>query len=117
MRASPNLPPGDFSSIDIYSRKRWRQVQYLANQLWVGWKREYLQTMQSRQKRKVPRNFIVDDVVLVYDEHAPRGKWPLGRAVETYPDKQGRVRQALVRTSTGDVKRPISKLCLVLGKD
>jgi len=118
MRGSPNLPPGDFSSTDMYSRKRWRQVQYLANQFWVRWKREYLQTMQSRQKWQVPqKNFSIDDVVLVYDEHAPRGKWPLGRVVETYPDKQGHVRQVLVRTSNGNVKRPISKLCLVLRKD
>jgi len=118
MRASPNLPPGDFSSTDICTCKRWRQVQYLADQFWFRWKREYLQTMQSRQKWQVPRkNFAVDDVVLVYDEHAPRGKWPLGRVVEAYPDKQGDVRQVLVRTSTGNVKRPISKLFLVLRKD
>jgi len=39
MRGSPNVPPGDFSSTDMYSRKRWRQVQYLANQFWVRWKR------------------------------------------------------------------------------
>ena len=52
----------------------------------------YLQTMQSRQKWQVQqKNFAVDDVVLVYDEHTPRGKWPLGRVVETYPDKQGHV--------------------------
>ena len=69
MRASPNLPPGDFS------RKRWRQVQYLAKQFWVRWKREYLQSMQSGQKWQVPQEkFIVDDVMLVHDEHAPRGK-------------------------------------------
>jgi len=92
MRASPNLPPGDFSSTDIYARKRWRQVQYLADRFWVRWKREYLQTMQSQQKWQVPqKNFAVDDVVLLYDEHTPRGKWPLGRVVETYPDKQGHV--------------------------
>jgi len=117
IRVSPNLPPGDFSSTDIYSRKRWWQVQYLANQFWVFWKPEYLQTMQSRHKWQVPqKNFIVNDVVLVHDEHDPRGKWPLGGVIETYPDKQGHV-QVLMRTSTGNIKRPISKLCLVLHKD
>jgi len=82
----------------------------LANQFWVRWKREYLQTMKVVRSGRCLSNFTVDDVVLVYDEHAPRGKWPLGRVVETYPDKQDHVRQVLVRTSTGNVKRPISKL-------
>ena len=42
MRASPNLPPGDFSSTDIYARKRWRQVQYLADQFWLRCARAYV---------------------------------------------------------------------------
>jgi len=60
------------------------------------------------------QNFgTVDDVVLMYDEHAPRGKWPLVRVV-IYLDRQCHVRQVFVRRSTGNVKRPTSKLCLVL---
>lgn len=30
-------PPGKFESADLYSRKRWRRVQYLANQFWLRW--------------------------------------------------------------------------------
>ena len=33
-------PPGSFEQLDLYSRKRWRQVQYLANQFWIRWRRE-----------------------------------------------------------------------------
>ena len=35
-------PPGNFQKEDVYARKRWRRVQYLANQFWSRWKREYL---------------------------------------------------------------------------
>ena len=52
-----------------------------------------------------------------HDIETARGKWLFGRVVETYPDKQGHVRQVLMRTSTGNVKRPISKLCLMLRQD
>ena len=30
-------PPGKFESPDLYSWKRWRRVQYLANQFWLSW--------------------------------------------------------------------------------
>lgn len=31
MKTQPNIPPGVFNKNDVYSRRRWRQVQYLAN--------------------------------------------------------------------------------------
>ena len=43
-------PPGKFESPDQYSRKRWRRVQYLANQLWLRWQKEYCVQLQKRQK-------------------------------------------------------------------
>lgn len=43
-------PPGQFQRDDIYMRQRWRRVQYLANLFWTRWKKEYLMTLQERQK-------------------------------------------------------------------
>jgi hypothetical protein len=43
-------PPGDFVKEDAYARKRWRQVQFLADQFWKRWRLEYLQKQQERQK-------------------------------------------------------------------
>ena len=40
-------PPGVFQKADIYSRKRWRAVQYLANEFWNRFKKEYLQASQE----------------------------------------------------------------------
>ena len=112
MMRSSTSPPGLFKGTDCYSQKRWRQVQYLADQFWLRFRCEYLQTLQVRQKwHKKEPNFSVNDLVLMYDENAPRGSWPLGKVVEVYPDSQGNVRQVLVRTKTQTFKRPISKLC------
>ena len=112
MMRSSTSPPGLFKGTDCYSQKRWRQVQYLADQFWLRFRREYLQTLQVRQKwHKKEPNFSVNDLVLMYDENAPRGSWPLGKVIEVYPDSQGNVRQVLVRTKTKTFKRPISKLC------
>ena len=43
-------PPGEFQRADLYSRKRWRRVQYLVNQFWLRWRKEYLQSLQTRNK-------------------------------------------------------------------
>ena len=43
-------PPGIFQQTDQYCRKRWRRVQYLANEFWNRWRREYIQSLQLRQK-------------------------------------------------------------------
>jgi len=115
MQGSYDHSLGVFQSLDQFCRRRWRQVQYLAKQFWQRWRREYLQTLQLRHKwHLVEPNLAIDDIVLLYDEHVPRGKWPLGRVVHVYPDDEGRVRQAEIRTITGTYCRPVTKLCKIL---
>lgn len=36
------FPPGTFSKTDNYSKRRWRQIQYLADIFWTRWLHEYL---------------------------------------------------------------------------
>ena len=124
-------PPGDFVKEDVYARKRWRQVQYLSNEFWARWRKEYLANLQVRQKwNNSRRNLKVEDVVLIKDAELARGQWRLGQVVEVYPDKDQLVRK--VRLRVGDptldklgrriakvtyVERPIQKLVLLLESD
>ena len=111
--SASGLPPGIFEDSDT-TRKRWRHVQVLTNQVWRRWLREYLPTLISRKKwNKEKPNFAADDVVLVMTEDTPRGYWPLGVVQETYPSADGIVRSVLVRTPTGLYKRPSNKLCVL----
>ena len=50
MRPLQLLPPGLFEQRDCYTRKRWRQIQYLADVFWKRWTREYLPLVQLRTK-------------------------------------------------------------------
>ena len=113
LRQNESIPPGLFEKNDTYSRRRWRQVQYLANVFWGRWKREYLPSLQERQKWFRPRrNFTVGDTVIV-DESTPRNVWPIGRITEVFPDRDGFVRRVRVKTKTSTLERPITKLCLL----
>jgi len=73
LRQGAVLPPGVFRREDNYSRRRWCQIQYLADQFWKRWSREYIPLLQKRQKWNNARlNLAVGDIVLVADETTPR---------------------------------------------
>ncbi len=115
LKSQPILPPGVFSQSDSYARRRWKQIQYLADLFWHRWTKEYLMVLQECQKWvKVRRNINTGDVVMVVDPNAPRGSWILGKVLTTEPDKKGLVRSVTLKTKTSTIKRPVTKLCLIL---
>ena len=108
-------PPGDFQKDDVYLRKRWRRVQYMANIFWTRWKREYLQTLQARTKWNQPkRNIEIGDIVLIKDENTARNDWPMARVVNVRQDSKGFVRSATLKLSFSTQERPIDKLVLLM---
>ena len=111
-------PPGIFQKEDLYLKKRWRRVQYLANVFWSRWRNEYLLLQQCRTKWTTPsRNLCVNDIVLIKDESSPRNCWPLGRIVEVEPDSNGQVRTVTVKTQNSQFRRPVNKLVLLLASN
>lgn len=108
------LSPGIFRKEDLYARRRWRQVQYLADLFWSRWTAEYLPQLQERQKwSKTHRNLQIGDVVLIVDHCATRNSWMMGRIIKTMPDSNGTVRRVVMQTKTNALERPITKLCLL----
>ena len=81
-----NFPPALPSDEHCYPKRRWKNVQYLADQFWKRWSREYLKTIIARQKWfKKKTNFQKDDVVLLVDDSIPRSQWRLGKVVNCSP--------------------------------
>ena len=119
MKTSVVLPlAGVFQHADVYMRRRWRRVQYLANLFWTRWKREYLPTLQERSKWNSPkRNLAVGDVVLLKDDSYPRSIWPMGGVIRTEADKNGLVRPVHLKTQTSELRRPVDKVVLLLAKE
>ncbi len=117
-QSTMNFPPGIFNEKDVYARKRWRQVQYMADVFWRRWSAEYLPMLQKRQKWLQPeRNLEVGDVVLIVDSSAPRNSWTMGKVEKVNLGSQDLVRSAVIKTKTSTLVRPISKLCLLLEQD
>ena len=113
LRSKNALPPDVFQKHDLYGRRRWRQIQYLADLFWRRWVKEYLPSLQQRQKwLKETRNLEEGDIVLIID-NLPRNKWLTGRVIETYPGKDKLVRSVKLKHSTGILVRPVQKLCLL----
>lgn len=89
-------------------------MKALAQQFCLRWKEEYLQDLHKRYKWKNPqRNIEENDLVVIRHENLPPNAWRLGRIIKTYPGTDGHVRVADVRTESGIVKRPISKLVIL----
>ena len=115
MKTNSSLPPGVFDPTDVYSRKQWRQVQYLANVFWSRWLKKYSPTLQLRQKwTRTHRNLSINDVVLIVDEGLPRNIWLMGRVLETFPDSFGHVRTARVLTKNSVFLLHITRLVLLI---
>lgn len=115
LKTSQSLPPGVFEKADLYTRRRWKQVQYMSDLFWKRWVQEYLPQLQERQRwTSKKRNFAVGDIVLLVDQAAPRNSWIMGRVIQTFSDRKGLVRRLQVKTKTGCLDRPVTKVCLLL---
>ena len=96
--SSPSLE--DFQPADLlaYGAKRWRRVQYLAQQFWVRWREQYLSTLQRRHKWQFRRPCIAEgDVVLVRNKTAHRSSWPVARVSFVTRSSDGLVRTVQLR--------------------
>ncbi len=109
-------PPGDFQEADIYSQRRWRTIQYLANVFWERWRKEFLAALQLRQKwNGTTRNMEVGDIVLIKESKTPRNQWPLGRIVEVFPGDDSLIRTVRIKSSASKepLTRSIAKVVLL----
>ena len=91
--------------------KRWQKVQDLISRVWSRWLTEYLPTLRIRPKwTETVKDLKEGDVVLALEKDVPRGRWPLGRILETYPGRDGHSRVAKVQCGDRTLVRPIHKL-------
>ena len=115
-------PPGCFPWADIYSRKRWKRVQHIANKFWSRWRKEFLLTLQKRKSCKTRRrNFRNGDMVLLKAE-THRNHWPVACIIETSKDKHGVVQTVKLKPGSEnnaqrELVQPTTKILLLVEGD
>ena len=93
------------------SRTRFRLIQQIQKDFWDAWKRDYLTILQVRKKwfTNGPEIKCGDLVLLAEDNFKPL-QWKTGRVVEVYAGNDSVTRVVKVKTSAGDIIRPVVKL-------
>lgn len=106
-------PPSEINERRMNLRSSWTLVQHLTDVIWQRWIKEYLPVITRRcgwfeEVREIQEG----DLVLVIG-NTVRNQYVRGRVEKVFPGRDGRVRQALVRTASGMYKRPAVKLALL----
>lgn len=104
-------PEGDLLDENINRLNRWQLITHIRQQFWKRWSNEYVSRLQQRPKWVGPKpNLTVGMMVLVKDDRLPPLQWKLGRIIEVHPGCDELVRVVTVRTTQGELKRPIVKI-------
>ncbi|KAL7745480.1 hypothetical protein ACLKA6_015483 [Drosophila palustris] len=109
--ALPSASTGPVPDSKLSYLQRWQLVSSVKQRFWIDWSKDYLLSLQQRQKWATDQpNLEVGAVVVVHDDNAPPQQWMLGVVEETLRSADGKVRVASVRTKTGTFKRAIHRL-------
>ncbi|KAJ8022200.1 hypothetical protein HOLleu_39614 [Holothuria leucospilota] len=112
-RALREVPQGPFRETRN-PKHRVEFVQKIVNSFWQRWTRDVLPLLVPRRKWDANRrNVCVNDIVMLVDSSAVRGKWTVGRVVEVYPGNDGKVRNVKVKTMSAEYRRPIGKIAVI----
>ena len=105
---------GKYDDLDLSPPRQWRIAQRLTDMYWSRWLKEFLPTLLPRQKwTREERAFRVGDYVLIVEPNTERGCWRHGVVNATHVGGDGRVRIVDVRTRSGLLRRPVTRLALL----
>jgi hypothetical protein len=108
------FPEQDWSEAPTNRLSRWQLIEKIRAHFWKRWNREYLTSLQNRQKwyKEAPTAADLEGAtVILVEDNTPPLMWKIGRIVETHPGNDGHVRVVTVRTSQGLLKRSLRKVC------
>ena len=97
-------------------RKLFWQTQAYANLIWDRFRKEYLPTLNNRQKWRSTANRTLreGDLIWMIEDSVKRGYYNLDRVTVIIVGLDGVIRSKIVRTNDGAYKRPAVKLAPVL---
>lgn len=112
-RASATVPQGPFRETNN-PRHRVEFVQKIVDSFWKCWLRDVFPSLVPTKKWNTERrNVRVNDIAVLADANGVRGNWKIARVIQVFPGADGRVRNVKVKTSTGEYRRPVTKISVI----
>ena len=117
-----DLEDEEFSPDSTLLTRRMKHLGNTLNHFWNRWRSEYLNELReahsytARRQTNARHSVVsVGDVVIVHDEHLPRGLWKLGKIKTVMKGRDGQIRGATVKMANKDgrevlLSRPIQLL-------
>ena len=101
---------------DIDHRKRYVRAQAYSDANWERWLREYVSLFNRRSKwsAQSDRDLKTGDLVWIVEHTSPRGHYLLARVVKLNYGPDSVARSEELKTTTGNLVRPIVKFAPVL---
>ena len=102
---------GRASRDSISLGQRLKLLEASKRQFWKAWYRDYLVTLQIRKRwLQSGPNFNVGDLVLIAEDNLPPLRWKMARITQLYSGNDQVNRVAELKTTSGDIIRPVVKL-------
>jgi hypothetical protein len=117
-----DLDDRDFTLDSDQATNRVKHLNNVLNHFWNRWRREYLSELREvhsniamRQPNGKHSQVAIGDIVIVHDDHLPRGLWKLGKIREVLMGRDGQIRGAVVKVARRNqqhvlLRRPIQLL-------
>lgn len=113
--ALTTLPSHDLRDLKVTRLNRYQLIQQMVQHFWQRWQREYTHHLQQRHKWQSPTisKIAVNSLVIIKEDNLAPLQWSMGRIIQVHPGSDGMIRVATIKTSTGTIKRPVTKLCIL----
>lgn len=106
-----SYPEPDLTISQVSKTSLYNQLTQRCQSFWKYWSVQYLHQLQHRPKWRTEQpNLMEGTLVLIKEPSLPPLNWKVGRVVETCPGKDGAVRVVKIKTTSGILTRPVTKL-------
>ncbi|GBO07098.1 hypothetical protein AVEN_233136-1 [Araneus ventricosus] len=95
---------------EVVLNKRIKYRQQLITDIRKRFRSEYLGLLIQRNEHKHGREIKLGEVVLIGSDNVKCTVWPLGFVIELLPGKDGVTRLVRLRTSKGELLRPVQRI-------
>lgn len=105
------LPQVIYPASEQLSKRNWRYSKILVDHFWSQFVRDYLPTLQPRQKWHCATTpLAIGQVVMMIDPQVPRAFWPMGQVISLFPGTDSMVRSAEIQVKDRLYARPVARL-------